>query len=196
MDSGVIASYIDRKYEGTRMDGNSYLDKIIPEQYHIPPISGHNRDKLERFLSSAQPIQRTGLPVIDLRKIPQIPEVLVPRRLLKTAHKFYEAYSSDLQLRSPAGPDLVFSLILLNNTWPGFYERFSSEVLNHVRGILANFMPEDQRTCHPIPLPQSFLDDRSLTYYIDYCFIKEHDSESMCKSLVASMAWLREVGLP
>ena len=26
MDSGVIASYIDRKYDGTTMDGNSYLD--------------------------------------------------------------------------------------------------------------------------------------------------------------------------
>jgi hypothetical protein len=196
MDSGVIASYIDRKYEGTRMDGNSYLDKIIQEQYHIPPISGRDMGKLERFLGAVQPVQGIGLPVIDLRQIPQLPEVLIPRRLLKTAHKFYEAYSTDSQLRSPASPDLVFSLILLYNTWPAFYERFSSEVLDHVRGILANFVAEAQRPCIPIPIPQVFLDNRSLTHYIDHCFIRERDYKEICQLLVASMVWLREVGLP
>jgi hypothetical protein len=196
VDAGVIASYIDRKYEGTRMDGNSYLDKIIPEQYHIPPVSGHDMGKLERFLGAVQPPQRTGLPGIDLRKIPQIPDVLIPRRLLKTAHKFYEAYTVDSNLGSPASPDLVFSLILLYNTWPAFYERFSSEVLNHVRGILVNFVAEDKRTCTPIPIPQKFLDDRSLTYYLDHCFINEQDLDGVCELLVSSMSWLREVGLP
>ena len=196
MDSGVIASYIDRKYEGTRMDGNSYLDKIIPEQYHIPPISGQDKGKLEQFLRSVQTTEHSSLPVIDLAKIPQIPEVLIPRRLLKTAHKFYEAYTADSNLRSPASPDLVFSLILLYNTWPAFYERFSSEVLNHVRGMLANFITEDQRKCTPIPISEKFLDDRSLNHYMEYCFIQDQDSETICRSLVASMVWLREVGLP
>ena len=116
MDAGVIASYIDRKYEGTRMDGNSYLDKIIPEQYHIPPISSRDMNKLEQFLSKTKPKTSTGLPTIDLRKIPQLPEVLVPRRLLKTAQKFYEAYTTDSHLGNPASPDLAFALILLYNT--------------------------------------------------------------------------------
>lgn len=196
MDSGVIASYIDRKYDGTRMDGNSYLDKIIPEQYHIPPISGNDMGKLEGFLSAVKPAHRAGLPVIDLQKVPQMPEVLIPRRLLKTAHKFYEAYTTDSQLRSPAGPDLVFSLILLYNTWPAFYERFSSETSIHVRGILANFVAEEQRTCIPIPIPQMFLDNRSLAHYVDHCYIKNQDSESIYQLLVTSMTWLREIGLP
>ncbi|HMZ08896.1 MAG TPA: P-loop NTPase fold protein, partial [Anaerolineales bacterium] len=46
MDSGVIASYIDRKYNDTKMDGNNYLDKIIPEQYHVPPVSFADLRKL------------------------------------------------------------------------------------------------------------------------------------------------------
>jgi hypothetical protein len=94
MDSGVIASYIDRKYDGTRMDGNNYLDKIIPEQYHIPPISGKDIGSLQKFLDNFQPTNRSGLPVINLDKIPSLPEVLIPRRLLKTAHKYYEAFKA------------------------------------------------------------------------------------------------------
>lgn len=196
MDSGVIASYIDRKYDGTRMDGNSYLDKIIPEQYHIPPISERDLGGLQRFLATVQPAGQIGFPVIDLRKIPNLPEVLVPRRLLKTAHKFYEAYTVGTELGSPASPDLIFSLILLYNTWPTFYERFSSGAIDHVRGILANFFPEDQRPCPAIPMPQKFSDDRALSHYVNYCFIREQEVENTCKSIVASMIWLREVGLP
>jgi hypothetical protein len=196
MDSGVIASYIDRKYDGTRMDGNGYLDKIIPEQYHIPPISGNDMGKLERFLGAVRPARRSGLPIINLHRVPQMPEVLIPRRLLKTAHKFYEAYTSDSPLGSPASPDLIFSLILLYNTWPAFYERFSSETSDHVRGILANFVAEEQRTCIPIPIPQIFIDNRSLTHYVIQCFIKDKDLETSYQLLVASMIWLREVGLP
>ena len=137
MDSGVIASYIDHKYEGTRTDGNSYLDKIVPEQYHIPPISDQDMTKLHQFLAVTQPTNVHGLPIVDIGKIPQIPEVLVPRRLLKTAHKFYEAYTGNLQTGSAANPDLVFSLILLYNTWPAFYEHFSSSKVEHVRASLS-----------------------------------------------------------
>lgn len=106
MDAGVVASYIDKKYEDTRMDGNSYLDKIIPEQYHIPPISERDMNAQRQFLAAAQP-SRPGLPQIDLQQIPQMPEVLVPRRLLKTARKFYEAYTADTPLGTPASPDIV-----------------------------------------------------------------------------------------
>ncbi len=196
MDSGVIASYIDRKYEGTKMDGNSYLDKIILEQFHIPPVSGKDMMKLQQFLSSAKPASIAGLPSIDLQKIPQLPETLVPRRLLKTAHRFYKAYTSVSQLGAPATPDIIFSLILLYNTWPAFYERFSSESHDHVRGILANFIQKEQNASHLIPIPQKFLDDRSLTHYINHCFIKGQDIESLQILLAGSMAWLREVGLP
>jgi KAP-like P-loop domain-containing protein len=196
MDAGVIASYIDHKYDGTLMDGNSYLDKIVPEQYHIPPISDRDMTKLQRFLAVVQPANTYGLPVIDLGKIPQIPEVLVPRRLLKTAHKFYEAYTGNLEMGSAANPDVVFSLILLYNAWPGFYERFSSGKAEHVRGVLANFIDKDQRPTGEIPLSEKFKADQALKHYLNHCFIHGQNPETFGPMLVACMTWLREVGLP
>ena len=196
MDSGVVASYIDRKYDGTRMDGNSYLDKIIPEQYHIPRVSADDMTRLHRFLALAQPTHISGLPVIDLRKVPQLPEVLVPRRLLKSAHKFYEAYTSDSQLGGGANPDLVFLLILLYNTWPAFYEHFSSGNVDHVRGILANFTENERKTTDHISISERFTQDRGLKHYLNYCFIQEQNIDTVCSMLVHCMMWLQEVGLP
>jgi hypothetical protein len=196
MDSGVVASYIDHKYEGTQMDGNSYLDKIVPEQYHIPRISVDDMNKLHQFLAMVQPANAAGLPVIDLRKVPQIPEVLVPRRLLKSAHKFYEAYTSDSRLGGGANPDLVFLLILLYNTWPAFYEHFSSGSVEHVRGILANFTEKDQKANGPIPMSERFTEDRALKHYLNHCFLLEQNIDTVCSMLVHCMMWLRDVGLP
>jgi hypothetical protein len=196
MDSGVVASYIDRKYEGTQMDGNNYLDKIVPEQYHIPRISADDMTRLYQFLAMVQPAHTAGLPVIDLRKVPQLPEVLVPRRLLKSAHKFYEAYTSDSRLGGGANPDLVFLLILLYNTWPSFYERFSSGNMEHVRGILANFAEKDQQTIGRIPISEKFTEDQALKHYLDHCFIHEQDADVICLTLMHCIMWLREVGLP
>ena len=196
MDSGVVASYIDRKYEGTQMDGNNYLDKIVPEQYHIPRISADDMTRLYQFLAMVQPAHTAGLPVIDLRKVPQLPEVLVPRRLLKSAHKFYEAYTSDSRLGGGANPDLVFLLILLYNTWPAFYERFSSGNMEHVRGILVNFAEKDQQTTGRIPISEKFTEDQALKHYLNHCFIHEQDADVICLTLVHCIMWLREVGLP
>lgn len=197
MDSGVIASYINKKYEDTKMDGNSYLDKIIPEQYHIPPVSSSDMPKLQAFLARALPETHNGkLPDINLMKIPQLPEVLVPRRLLKTAHRFYRAYMTSSKLGASAEPDMIFALILLYNSWPAFYERFSSDQPEHVRGILANFIQKEQNSPHLIPLPQKYLADRSLMHYMYHCFIKGQDLDAVQHVLAGSMAWLREAGLP
>lgn len=198
MDAGVVASYIDKKYEDTRMDGNSYLDKIIPEQYHIPPISERDMNAQRQFLAAAQS-SRSGLPQIDLRQIPQMPEVLVPRRLLKTARKFYEAYTADTPLGTSASPDTVFALILLYNTWPVFYERFSSDSASHIGGILTNFITEEETKVwkYPkVPLSSKFTGEMSLGYYLYRCFIKNKEPTDSCRALAASMVWLREVGLP
>lgn len=197
MDSGVIASYIDKKYEDTKMDGNSYLDKIIPEQYHIPPITSSDMPKLQRFLARVLPENHNAsLPEINLMKVPQLPEVLVPRRLLKTAHRFYRAYMMPSKLGAPAEPDTIFALILLYNSWPAFYERFSSDQPEHVRGILANFIQKEQNSPHLIPLPQKYLADRSLMHYMYHCFVKGQDPDATQIILAGSMAWLREAGLP
>ena len=53
MDSGVVASYINRKYAGTSMDGNSYLDKIIPEQVHLSLIVDQFGTEIRPLLQQA-----------------------------------------------------------------------------------------------------------------------------------------------
>jgi hypothetical protein len=134
------------------------------------------------------------VPPVDLGKIPQIPEVLVPRRLLKTAHKFYEAYTGDLSTRSAATPDMVFSLILLYNTWPAFYEHFASGKVDHVRGILANFV--DNGAIPGIPLSKKFTEDQALKHYLNACFIQGQNPDTVNATLSSCMVWLRQVGLP
>lgn len=198
MDAGVIASYIDHKYEGTRMDGNSYLDKIVPEQYHIPPISEQAIHQLHKFLTMVRPVnvEQGSLPDVDIKKIPQIPEVLVPRRLLKTAHKFYEAYTGDLKTSIMADPQLVFMLILLYNTWPAFYERFSSGKPEHIHGILSNFSDQGIDKTLYIPLEEKFTNDRALKHFLHHCFIHQQDTKTVCTTLAGCMTWLHEVGLP
>jgi len=198
MDSGVIASYIDHKYEGTRMDGNGYLDKIVPEQYHIPPITDQDMNRLYSFLTMVQPIntKRGELPAVDITKIPHIPEVLVPRRLLKTAHKFYEAYTGDLKTGLTADPQVIFLLVLLYNTWPAFYERFSSGNSAHIRGVLSNFIDKEKGNTRRIPLDEKYINDRALKHFLHHCFIHQQDLDKLCTTLAGCMTWLHEVGLP
>ena len=198
MDSGVIASYIDHKYEGTRMDGNGYLDKIVPEQYHIPPITDQDMNRLYSFLTMVQPIntKRGELPAVDITKIPHIPEVLVPRRLLKTAHKFYEAYTGDLKTGLTADPQVIFLLVLLYNTWPAFYERFSSGNSAHIRGVLSNFIDKEKGNTRRIPLDEKYINDRALKHFLHHCFIHQQDLDQLCTTLAGCMTWLHEVGLP
>ena len=71
------------------MDGNSYLDKIIPEQYHLSPSPGIDRANIVNLLRYA-----AGNTTLDFNEenIPQIPRVLVPRRLMKSAAKYSDFY--------------------------------------------------------------------------------------------------------
>ncbi len=110
MDSEVIANYINHKYEGARMDGNSYLDKIIPEQYHLSLSSGIDRQKIVNLLRFAADTDRLEL---DERNIPQLPRVLVPRRLIKSAAKLSEFYRLPNRDMTKISKLLVFNLALL-----------------------------------------------------------------------------------
>jgi hypothetical protein len=196
MDSGVIASYIDRKYAGTQMDGVSYLDKIIPEQYHIPPISFRDASQAHKFLGAAMP---SALDFYLQHGIPQLPNTLVPRRLLKTARKFHEARTADTVSGPELPDDAVFALILLYNTWPAFYEHLSSDSPEHIRGVLANFASFAKNADEKLPISDEFTNDQALTFFIRQGILEHYDctlDETMAWKLANTMLWLREVGLP
>lgn len=198
MDFEVIASYINHKYEGTRMDGNSYLDKIIPEQYHLSFFPEENDRRVFDLIRSAT---GSDLTLNDWRRLPLLPHVMVPRRLKKSAAKFSEYYDGD---RTDAERDTVFLLSLLYHTWPDFYQRLSSVSAEHVGGILANFFnirnPENADMTwngySPLPLDKKFTEDQDLIYFLKIAFPKNSIGTEIVGEIRRAMDGLRQVGLP
>lgn len=198
VDSEVVAGYINKRYQDTGVDGYSYLDKIIPEQYHLSLSPASDRQSIENLLRYAIGKEQFN---IDVEKIPQIPKILVPRRLIKSARKFADFYSGRFAARG-VPPETVMSLCLLYHTWPGFYQRLSSASEEHVRRILDNFFPEEARTGDSpkkyIPLSEAFLKDSELAYFIRTAFegIRPDASIRHLREIVEGLSGLREGGLP
>jgi len=192
MDQDVIASFVTKKYEGTILDGNSYLDKIIPEQYHLPaPLPQTERDAIEALLLSVidtDELRENIYVAVNLLAEIQIPRLTVPRRLIKTAIKL-EQY-----MRTPdhAWPDMAFVLILLYHSWPDFYERMVSENTVHIEGILSNFVSSEPT----IQISKKYLDDKDLMYYLRMALIKNQDTHEVVGRMLPVLKGLRAVGLP
>jgi hypothetical protein len=200
MDADVIASYIRHKYEGTAMDGYSFLDKIIPEQYHLSFFPEENDHRIFHFIRS---VSNYDLTLDDARRLPFIPKVMVARRLKKSAVKFIECFSNSELV--DADRDTVFLLSLLYHTWPEFYGRLSSGSLNHIAGILANFF-KDRKTedmgfqwgnYSPLPLDKSFVEDQDLIQFLQTAFPDAKAApEKVASSIRRALSALRQVGLP
>jgi hypothetical protein len=200
MDSDVIASYIRHKYEGTAMDGYSFLDKIIPEQYHLSFFPEENDYRIFHFIQS---VSNYDLTLDDARRLPLIPNVMVARRLKKSAVKFIECFASSELVN--ADRDTVFLLSLLYHTWPEFYGRLSSSSLNHIAGILANFF-KDRKSGErdgqwgkyaPFPLDNKFVGDQDLIQFLQTAFPDANVSpEKVAISIKSALSALRQVGLP
>jgi hypothetical protein len=201
VDSDVVAGYINKKYQDTGVDGYSYLDKIIPEQYHLSLSPATDRQSIENLLRYAI---GKGQFQIDVEKIPQIPKILVPRRLIKSARKFAEFYRGRFATIG-APPETVMALCLLYHTWPDFYQRLSSASEEHIRRILDNFFQRDGRISEAvtfskanIPLQKSFLQDSELIYFIQTVFpgVVAVTPEKYIREIVNGINGLRESGLP
>lgn len=202
IDSDVAARYINKKYEGTGVDGYSYLDKIIPEQYHLSLSPATDKAGIENLLRYA--VGEGSHYQIDLSKIPQIPKVLVPRRLIKSARNFSEFHRSGFASRG-VPPEIVMALSMLYHTWPDFYQRLSSTSLEYVQGILDNFFRTERDGSEKvsdskkrIPLDESFLKDQELVYFIKSAFsgYAADSSNGFLLDLVNGLTGLREGGLP
>lgn len=198
MDSGVVASYIDRKYEGTSMDGNSYLDKIIPEQYHLSFFPEEGDSRIYDLVRSA-----TGreLTLNDWKRLPLIPSVMVPRRLKKSTIKFSEYFDGE---RTDGERDTIFLLCLLYHSWPDFYERLSSSSIQHVGRILANFFqtknPENGNMSWgryvPLPLDKKFTENQDLIYFLQTAFPNNNLGAEVAGEIHRALEGLRQIGLP
>ena len=202
MDAEVVASYIDHKYTGTAMDGNSYLDKIIPEQYHLSFFPERHDHRIFDLISK---VAGKSFALNNEGRLPQLPRVMVPRRLKKTAGKFAEFFALG---QTHAERDTVFLLILLYYSWPDFYERLSSPSEDHIGGILANFFGSEQLGVdanhqkiiwggyEPLPLRQSFLDENDLAYFLQIAFPDRQNAVRLVADLKRTLDGLRQIGLP
>ena len=196
MDSGAVASYIDKKYDGTCMDGNSYLDKIIPEQYHLSLPPSGSEESISNLL------RRAGgdLPVEYARELPLLPSVLVPRRLLKSARKLADFFECNPYYQ--INRKTVFVLILLYHTWPEFYQRISSFDENHIARILANFFKEQEDAWgkyQVLPIAPKFTSDQELTYFLQQSFpgyVREENIPNLIQEIRYAIEGLKRTGLP
>jgi energy-coupling factor transporter ATP-binding protein EcfA2 len=189
MDSDVVASYVNKKYQGTAVDGNSYLDKIVPEQYHLAaPSPRQDYERLEALMSAVvgDAARDQLLAVIDWLPNVQLPRLTVPRRLIKTALKF-EQY---IQNTSAISPRLAFALILLYHAWPDFYERLVSERAEHVEGVLQNFADMDTAK---VEIPPHYIADKDLAHFLQRGLLSIEGSRDAMRPVMMA---LRTVGLP
>lgn len=199
VDSDVLASYVFKKYEDTAVDGYSYLDKIVPEQYHLSLSPTLDREGITSLLNSIEDESGDGQVSLDEAKISQIPKVLVPRRLIKSANKFYEYYQDPVV---GVSPDMILSLILLYHTWPDFYQRLSSASKEHISGILNHFFEGGKNASQPrttIPLDGKFVKDEELIYFIRTAFGDYRNAgmeESLLEEIIVALRELRRLGLP
>lgn len=205
VDSDVIASYISKKYEGTKVDGYSYLDKVIPEQYHLSLSPTLDRQGILNLLNAHNDAESEYPLWIDAEKVPQIPKVLVPRRLIKSAGKVREYYRLPLETRP--SPEIIINLVFLYHAWPAFYQRFSSDSGEYIRGIVSNFFHREkmqggeegsEKEAPLVSLDQAFLDDRELAYFIRTAFFRNEEelSDRIVAEIIIGLIGLREVGLP
>lgn len=193
IDSSVVASYINRKYNGTTMDGNSYLDKMVSEQYHLSLSPAEDGDRIMELIHYAT----NGSTIIEnAAQLPQIPKTLTPRRLIKSAIKF-----SDSPNNAGEQEQIIFAMILLYHTWPDFYERLSSPNREHIAGILAHFFKDKTKEkwddFYPISLNKNFTNDPELIYFLRHTFPHYTTNANEILRIIKNICnALRDVGLP
>jgi len=196
MDSDVIASYIRHRYEGTTIDGNCYLDKIVPEQYHLSFFPEENGPRVFALINRVT----RGSFILDERRFPQIPSAMVPRRLKKSAGKLAEYFAGNLP---NVDSNTVFLMSLLYHTWPDFYERLSSSSLKHVGGVLANFYGKDQPDgtkkwgdFNALSLGGGFAGDKDIIYCLQTAFPGCDGDAGIANEIKRALDGLRQIGLP
>lgn len=197
VDSDVIASYINKKYEDTAVNGYDYLDKIVSEQYHLSIlVSSEDGGRVDDFLQEITRELPFG-PRLDWKRFAHIPRIWRPRRLIKCARTLLianRATGVSQQL------DTIFALIMLYHTWPDFYEILSYGSESHIEGLLANFGEDGSAWMKnpKISINPKFIIDADLKHFIQHAFLQqsETDPKSFVRELISCTNDLRQAGLP
>lgn len=196
VDSDVIASYINKKYEDTAVNGYDYLDKIVSEQYHLSLlVSSEDGGQVDEFLRSIT-LELPFGPQLDWKRFAHIPRIWRPRRLIKCTRTLLLANRAT----GIAQLDTTFALIMLYHTWPDFYEILSYGSESHIEGLLANF-GEDGSVWFKNPkisINPKFIADADLRHFIQHAFLKqgELDPKALIRELISCTNDLRQAGLP
>lgn len=145
VDDDILASYIDKKYEDTLMDGQKYLEKIINTKFKIPQISS---SEIKDFMSQLS--EETSIN-IDPKTIIEISGSFNPRRLSKLTEKIFyyknrikkidvDDLPGDIaSLSGPARNKACLMMIIIYELYPKIYRnlntwsrRFMSKVKTQV----------------------------------------------------------------
>lgn len=119
VDSGVLASYIDEKYHGTKMDGQAYLDKIIQLSVTVPiPSELAIRDVFKKQLSPIVTLDEKCMDKIS-RILTSSSKLCVPRRLNKIIDR-YKLYC----MVHKTHDENIFRCICMHEGWTQFFYWF------------------------------------------------------------------------
>lgn len=132
VDDEILASYIDKKYEDTKMDGHMYLEKIINTKFSVPVVT---QSKLESLFTKIKlPLKLEGEFLILL----EISKFYNPRKLSKVIEKIkllferiedFEDITMSATLSAQSVPQrlkLIYIVILIRELFPELYRDLNS----------------------------------------------------------------------
>lgn len=134
VDDEILASYINKKYEDTKMDGQMYLEKIINIKFRIPKIT---KKKLNRLLKKI----KVNLKIdVETEIFLETPKIYNPRKISKVMEKLklffqrnegYDISKFPEKIASQSGEQrnkMVLLIILLHEIYPKLYHDLNTWV--------------------------------------------------------------------
>lgn len=166
VDDEILASYIDKKYENTKMDGHMYLEKIINTKFSIPEI------KKIKLNSLCNNIMKSLEVSTDISFVSEIPRFYNPRKISKMFEKLnilsekvddLNDFKMSAELKAKSVEQrihLAVLIILLYELYPKIYRDFhewSEEYLSRVKTVVMSFFTDAS--------PQKLADIKAIINY-------------------------------
>ncbi len=152
VDNEILASYIDKKYENTKMDGHMYLEKIMNTKFSVPVVTQRHLESLFRKIKLFQRFSD------EFSIIFEISELYNPRKISKVIEKIklliekvddYEnkILSSHSPVKDVANNkiELALLVILICELFPELYRdlnSWSDEFCERLKGTIQKFLKD------------------------------------------------------
>jgi len=151
VDDEILASYIDKKYEDTKMDGHMYLEKIINTKFSVPVVTQSKLESLFAKIKSPLKLEDEFLICLEIskfynpRKISKVIEKI--KLLFERIEDFEDIKMSTILVAQnvPGRLKLSFIVILIRELFPELYRdlnSWSDEFCERLKETIHKFLKE------------------------------------------------------